>query len=748
MVNILKILHFCIYKIFMFIFLVIGYSSFSQNDSIKHSPYEYSFKELSEIKVTTGSLKDENTLSAPTNVIIITKRMIDERNYQTLVDICQDIPGFDFMTFNDGGGEYPTFNMHRGIGTIGNSKILVMLDGVVQNNISFNWSLLWTYENMLIDIERVEIIQGPGSVMYGAQAFSGIIHIITKKDFTGIRAKVFFGSNSMIGADVFAGKDFKNDLNLSFAIHTYHSDGDMGDRYDPGNYFHNNKYTDTILQDYDAIGNYITNIANPIGGQTIPSGFNTKNNSYSFRIKGTYKNNEINVSFWEYEKGNFSHIVGYEYDMVSGSSKSKSRAYHILFKNKTEINLKLSLNSDIVYRGTNILPETGFKYLYRFPNLVKNYASYAYQSYLEEKLYYKLKNNNVILFGLKGMYSKKNERIVSLGLFPTSTTVSLSSWKVAQTGGGLYVPQNYKPINVYETAVYALWDNKWTNFLSSSFGIRYDLSTEFGSVFNPRLAFVYQSNKNIGFKFLYGTAFRQPSVFELTSEFRGNPNLKPENITTYEIETNVLLFQNKFALKSNVYLSDMKDFINKVSDISMPSGERYENIGSSKVAGASAIGTYKLANNVVFNANYNYMIGKLTDDGEWLSIERTAKHKINAGFTSYFFKEKLMFDVRMNYVGKRKAQLTNIWLQTYENGFAPSYTKFNFNTSYNFSKRFKIQFTVNNLLDKQYYGVGRETGSSFIDEYDYRTNPNPDGHIPAYHPQQGRTFNVSLILDL
>lgn len=733
--------------IFLSIIIFISNSTSYSQDTVR-SPYEYSFKELSEINVITGTLKKENILTSPSNVIIITKKMIEERNYQTLVDVCQDIPGFDFMTYNDGGGEYPTYNMNRGVGSIGNSKILVMLDGVVQNNISFNWSLLWTYENMLIDVERIEIIQGPGSVMYGAQAFSGIIHIITKKEFSGIKAKTFYGSNSTIGVDFFGGKKLKKDINISFALHAYHSNGDMGNRYDPGNYFHNNKYPDTILQDYDANGNYLTNVANPIGGKDIPNGFNTKNDSYAFRIKGNYKKIGINASFWGYEKGGGSHIVAYKYNLTDKSYKSKSQAYHILLKNDSKLNSKLLLNSNVVFRSTNVLPGTGFKYLYRFPNLIKNYASYAYQSYLEEKVYYKIKDNNVFLFGIKGMYSKKNERIVSLGMFPNSENETPSSWDIAQSGNGLFKTKKYNFINVYETAAYLLWDNKWTNTLSSSMGIRHDFSTEFGNVLNPRLSFIYQGINGYGVKILYGKAFRQPSVFELTSEFRGNPNLKPERVTTYEVETNILTFNNKLAIKSNIFYSDMIDFINKVDDKSMPSGEKYENIGIFSVTGASIIGIFKVNENIRFNANYIYMLGKFGGETKWKTIERTAKNKLNLGINSYFFNKTLMLDLRMNYVGKRKAQQTNIWLQTYEDGFAPSYTKFNFNISYKFLKYLNVQFTINNIFNEQYYGIGRETGSGFIDDYDYRYNPNPNGHIPAYHPQPGRTFIINLLLSL
>ncbi len=732
---------YCCFFFFCFLFCYSNYG-FSQ-ETVSPSPYNLSLKELSEIRVTTGSLKSENVKSSPVNVIIITKQMIEERGYQTLIDICQDIPGFDFMTYNDGGGEYPTFNMNRGTGSIGNSKLLIMVDGVVQNNISFNWSLLWTYENMLIDVERIEIIQGPGSVLFGAQAFSGIINIITKSDFSGAEVKTYYGSDLTFGTDVFTGKKFNDNANLSFSIHRYHSDGDMGDRYDPGNYFHGNRYPDTIIQDYDIYGNYVTNIKNPIGGNLIPDGFNTIDDSYSFRIKGRYKNTKLNAFYWEYDRGGGSHMVAYKYNLTDKSFRTKLRGYHILLTNNANLSPKISLQSDMVFRSTDVLPKTGFKYLYRFPKLIKNYVSYAYQSYAEEKLYYKFKESNVLLFGIKGMYSLKSERIVSLGLFPETKNVSLSSWDAAVSGNGLNIEKKYPFINVYEIAAYSLWDNKWTNTLSSSVGIRYDFSTEFGNVLNPRLAFVWQGKNGIGAKLLYGTAFRQPSIFELTSEFRGNPDLKPERIKTYEIEANALFFQKKLAFKINGFYSDMTDFINKVADASMPSGERYENIGNSSVAGISTFILFQISKNIRLNANYNYLAGK-SDTLKFMQIERTAKNKINAGINARFFKTKLMLDLRMNYVGKRKAPETNIWIQTYENGFAPAYTKFNFNISYKIFDYLKAHLTIYNILNEQYYGIGRETGSGFIDEYNYLTSTNPDGHIPAYHPQPGRTYLLSL----
>jgi outer membrane receptor for ferrienterochelin and colicin len=153
----------------------------AQVDTI-FSAYKLSLRELSHVKVVTPSMTEQEIKDSPTNIFVISKEMILERGYLNLVEICQDIPGFDFAMFEDGGGEYNTFSKNRGVGTIGNTNIMIMVDGIIQNEISFNWSLLWNFENMLHDLEHIEIIQGPGSALYGPQAFTGIINFITKTD--------------------------------------------------------------------------------------------------------------------------------------------------------------------------------------------------------------------------------------------------------------------------------------------------------------------------------------------------------------------------------------------------------------------------------------------------------------------------------------------------------------------------------------------------------------------------------------
>lgn len=704
-----------------------------------------SLEELMQINVISASLKKEDIDLAPSNITVITKKMIDERGYQTLVEVCEDIPGFDFLIFEDGGGEYPTFNMNRGVGTLGNEKILVMVDGIIQNNISFNWSFLWTYENMFNDIERIEIIEGPGSSIYGAQAYSGVIHFITRSDFDGIEAKVSYGSNFTRVLDLYAGKQFENDINLSFAIHKYDSDGDGGkDRYDPGNYFHNLLYPETILADYDENGNYVENIPNPIGGEKIPDGFNNENNSFSLRSKLKVKNTEIGVFFWNMNRGSGSYLVSYEYNPTLKENQSSSEGYHFYIKNEAKFNDKLSLQSNIIFRGTHILPKTGFRYNYKFPNMTKNYVAYSYQAYIEERLSYNFSEKTDFLFGIKNMISAKTPRVVSLGYFPDNTTHTESSWNIANKGEGINVSENFPIFNVNEIAIYGLWNNKWNKKISTSFGLRYDNSSEYGETINPRASLIIRLSNLFGIKLLYGTAFRQPSISELNSEFRGNKNLTPEKISTYELELNSKIINNKMKLRTNIFYTEMTDFIGKITDNNMPSGERFENKDKSFVRGLSFDLSFLINKNISLFSNYMLMQGKIADTISWKQMERTAQHKINGGININLFENKLNINCRMNYVAKRKAQSTNQWLQKYENGYAPSYKKINLVVTYKFLESFDLQLIVKNLLNEQFYGIARENGSGMIIDYDYQNNPNPDGFIGSYHPQPGRTFLLNL----
>ena len=736
---------------FVILFLVFMLSHAYAVD--KTEPYTeeldfYTLEEYLNQKVVTPSLYEQHTTEAPSNVIIITKEIIERRGYQNLVEICRDIPGFDFATFDDGGGEYPIHNILRGVGgDPGNPKILIMVDGIIQNFINFNWSTLWTNEQMLHDVERIEIIQGPGSALHGANAYSGIINFITKKNFEGVYTKAWYGQNNSRSLDIHIGETF-NKVNISFAVHKYDSDGDSGDRHDPGNYFHNNTAPGTLTQ-YYSDGIYQIDVPNPYAGTTIPDGFKTNKDDLSFRLKLISTNSEFGFFFWERKDGLGSYIVGYEYYSNESDKlyQVHHRGYHIYGKNSVNLSDSVELRTILIYRVTQQMPETGFIYTYRFTDMPKTYHSFSYQGSVEEQIHYSLHKNHQLIAGFKFQRSLKMNQIVSLNEIqdPYSSTTN-SSYDEAVDGNGLNQSKSVDTLSSKEYAGFLLWDARFTEWFFSTIGARYDKSSEYGSTTNPRIGLIFNTMNIWTLKLLYGSAFRQPSIFELTDEWRGYRELKPEKITTYEVE-NSFRVSRYLNIRLNTFYSIISDIITVVEDPSRTGGERYDNVGKSWVYGYSVTGDIQIHKGIYIYFNYILTEGKKEEEKNWREIEHVAKHKVNFGINWLTLKNHLNINMRCNYVGRIKAPDSNTWIQNHEGGYAPEYFLANLViTLRRLFKRVDLtpQIIIQNIFNEKYYGLGRQSGSGDRDQYDPVSNINPIGFIPAYHPQPGRTIMFNL----
>ena len=708
-----------------------------------------------EIQVVSAARQEQTARLAASNITVITSEMIENRGYRNLVEILEDLPGFDFATYEDGGGEYPNHALNRGIGgDAGNSKMLVMVDNIVQNHVSFNWANGLTDEQILHDVERVEVVQGPGSSLYGANALSGIIHIITKKNYKGFYIKPWIGRDNTRVLDMMYGGS-KGELNYQIALHSYQTDGDMGkERPDPGNYFHNNVEPFTLTQDYDGAGNYQTNVANASGGTPIENGFNTEKDDISLRLKISNSSSELGFFYWEKKDGLGSYVPGYEYDATNSNFIVHHRGYHIYLKNDYELSSDDSANltSTLWYRVNEQLPDTGFEYTYRFPGLKKSYHSNSNQVGIEEQLNIKLGDNHKLVAGGRYMMSRKMEQVVSLGAEQASgSSYTDSSWNIASGGGGLGQKENVSIYVENEYALYGLFEGKVNEKLKYSMGGRYDHGSDYGGTTNPRAGLVRSNNDFWTTKLMYGTAYRQPSLFELHDEHRHNVNLAPEKIDTYELENNFSLtggntsFFDEAGIKINLFYSELEDTISTVPDASRAGGLRYDNIDKSKTRGLSTQIDVQVTKKLSLYMNYIFTEGKEAG-ANWGDMDNVAKNKINAGLNWLTFSNHLNVNVRTNYVGRRKVPDDNAYFTDY----APGYTKTNLTLTCKncFGKRkIEPQLIVKNVFDKEYFGVGRQQGNSDRTLYDPVTNPNPPGFIPPYHPQPGRTFyfNVRFI---
>lgn len=139
---------------------------------------EVSLEELSNIQVYSASKHMQSASEAPASVTVVTADEIQKYGYRNLADVLRSVPGF-YVTYDR---DY-TFVGVRGFGRLGdwNSRILVLIDGHRINNNVLGQAMLGN--EFLVDIdmvERVEIVRGPSSSLYGANAFFAVINVITR----------------------------------------------------------------------------------------------------------------------------------------------------------------------------------------------------------------------------------------------------------------------------------------------------------------------------------------------------------------------------------------------------------------------------------------------------------------------------------------------------------------------------------------------------------------------------------------
>ena len=128
------------------------------------------------VRVTSVSKTAESLREAPATVVVITAEEIERRGYLDLEELFHDLPGF---AVSRGNGVSYSHLYQRGYRSASTDRTLFLVDGVEQNDLTSNVAYV-SRQYPLVDVDRVEVIYGPASTIYGANAFGGVINVITK----------------------------------------------------------------------------------------------------------------------------------------------------------------------------------------------------------------------------------------------------------------------------------------------------------------------------------------------------------------------------------------------------------------------------------------------------------------------------------------------------------------------------------------------------------------------------------------
>jgi outer membrane receptor protein involved in Fe transport len=126
--------------------------------------------------VTVASKTGEEARRTPATVAVVTAAQIERRGYLDLEEVFHDLPGFDVARSN--GEIYSTLNP-RGFRATANDRMLLLVDGVEQNDLSSGAAHI-SRQYSLLDVDRVEVLYGPASALYGAYAYGGVINVVSR----------------------------------------------------------------------------------------------------------------------------------------------------------------------------------------------------------------------------------------------------------------------------------------------------------------------------------------------------------------------------------------------------------------------------------------------------------------------------------------------------------------------------------------------------------------------------------------
>jgi len=299
------------------------------------------------------------------------------------------------------------------------------------------------------------------------------------------------------------------------------------------------------------------------------------------------------------------------------------------------------------------------------------------------------------------------------------------------------------------------------NNLALTTGVRLDIDEFYGSIYNPRMALVSSNKSGLNFKLLFGQGYKPPTIFELYDEWRGNSELEPERLQTSELELSYM--KTKWDITINSFYNNLINsiLVAENPDVTIiPVGESgqkaeyYQNLDGSTIIGFSLRSNWYPTKDWAINWNYHTL-----SDNQLKPIDNTAQHKFNV-FMNYKGLPHINFNIRANWIGKIKAPSTNFYFyekteETIEkvgydyvtednpDGYLDGHLLINLavtGKNIKLGNHLKVEpfIKIDNLLNTKYAYIGRQSGSGIRPESSIQSSIfNPNGFIPAYHPQSG-----------
>ncbi|MDD5579471.1 MAG: TonB-dependent receptor [Methylobacter sp.] len=604
--------------------------------------------------VYSASKYEQKVTKAPASISIVTADEIKKWGYRTFGDILSSLKGF----YNTNDRNYG-FAGARGFGLPAdfNSRLLLLIDGHRFNdNIYDSWD---TSEGFPVDvdmIERVEVVRGPSSSLYGTSAFFGVINVITKRgrDQEGANIKASYGTNNTYKTSLSYGNRFNNGLEAFVTGTFYDSQG------------YNRRYYKEF--DTPATNNGVS--VHNDGEQARK--LMTTLSFQDFTLQGLYVRRNKDVP-----TASFSTVFNSPAENTVDESTFLELKYNHTFTNQLNISSRISYNN---YRNTGDFPL----------NNPGNPSDIIINKDLVrgQWLYSELEATKVLW---------NDHRLTAGGVYQNNFDQFLTNYDVAT-----HIDSNE---NTYQWALFIQDEYSITSTLTLNAGVRVDYFSTFGTTANPRFALIYNPWEKTTVKLLYGTAFRAPNQYELNYNDGGisiipSVNLKPEKLQTEELILEHY-FNEHLRGEFNLFHTDITDIISLItSTFGLLQNQNGSEVESKGVE-------VQLEDNWAngFQARISYSWQDTENTATHERLPNSPEHMVKLNLIAPLWRDKLFLGFETQYMSSRITPPKEV--NGNVNGKVGDHVISNITLlTQNWIKGLELSGGVYNLFDEQYFDPG------------------------------------------
>ncbi len=547
--------------------------------------------------IVSATMHPQSLKKAPAIATVFTEKDIHNMGARDMIDVLRRVPGFTTTTSRYG---LETMEV-RGITSGFSERVKLLIDGHSVNSNAQAGSA-WSFDNLSLDnVKRIEVIRGPGSALYGSNAFLGVVSVVTKdgKDIDGVVLSVGGGSFDTEKYNLLAGKRF-GDLDIALMLDYMTTDGDE------------------LFIGSDFFG---------MSGNTLDFG-----DKFDGQLKLAYKDLALNVKYIDRKDGPYIGISS----ALNDETRVDVERFFADLKYK-----RVLLDGD--------LPVTARAYLDR-----RNWRA-DWEIFSEGTLFPAVSTTGIpsvkektVGLEVQADYSIKKDNLLTVGAlvenrkqYDVEVTANFELSGSLGDASCLTLPPSPFPLmdvtgvcnwnknvdrDIWALYVQDVWDIN--DDLSLTAGLRHDDYSDFGSSTNPRLAMVWGFKKDWDLKLMYATAFRAPAFSELYIKNNpaviGNPDLKAEKMRTWEASLSHSYKEDTTVIAT--YFNNK--FTDKITQTTTPGPDVYANTGGGTVWGIELEAKRKFDGGLVY-ANYTYL--DTEDELTRKELPGIAKHMGNVG---------------------------------------------------------------------------------------------------------------------